>query len=104
MAIIVVGVVIALAFDSWYQQRSEAEELRDYLERLVTDLEADSAVFQLVIDALDQKDAALDEVAEVALGLTRPDSSFFETLATTWFMGFRTPGTRGPRIRCEWTR
>ena len=96
LAIIVVGVAIALAFNSWNQRRAEAEELSDYLARLVTDLEADSATYQLVIGVLDRKDAALDEVAEVALGLTEgnADSSLFQSLTITGGMGFHTPGTQ----------
>lgn len=94
LALIVVGVVIALAFNSWYQRRSEAAELINYLERLVADLETDSATFQFTLDILDDKDAALDQVAQVALGLSPPDSSFFSALATTQYMGFQTPRER----------
>ena len=90
--VIVVGVFVALAAQSWYEGWTESHELDDYLDRLVVDLEADSASFQLVLDVLDRKDANLDRVARVSLGVEAADSTFFESLRTTQFMGFSMPG------------
>lgn len=97
LTIIVVGVLVALAADSWYQSRSERRELAGYLDRLAVDLEADSPTFQLVLTVLDSKDNRLDQVARVALGNEEPDSLFFRRLAGTQYMGFHTPGLDAPR-------
>ena len=78
-SIIVIGVFVALAADSWYQGWSESRGLEGYLDRLIVDLEADSATFQFVLAVLDGKDAALEEVATVSLGIEEPDSAFFQS-------------------------
>ena len=93
-SVIVIGVFVALAADSWYQGWSESRGLEGYLDRLIVDLEADSSTFQFVLDVLDRKDQSLEDVAKVSLGLESPDSSFFEALSQTQSMGFQTPGTQ----------
>ena len=94
LAIIVIGVLIALGFDSWYQDLSDARLAASYVERLVSDLEADSATFEFVLRGLDQKDAALLHVAQVSVGLVPPDSGLFESVSVSQAFGFSTPGTR----------
>jgi hypothetical protein len=89
--VIVVGVFLALAGESWYQSRSEARGLEGYLDRLVVDLAEDSASFGFVLELLDRKDLDLGATAAVAAGLVEPDSMLFETLVGTAAFGFRTP-------------
>ena len=89
--VIVVGVFVALAGESWYQSWSEGRGLEGYLDRLTGDLAADSAAFEFVLERLDRKDSHLDATAAVAAGLAEPDSSLFETLRGTNSFAFRTP-------------
>lgn len=46
ISVIILGVLIALAFDNWTSNRSERRLERDYLSRLSRDLRADSAMLE----------------------------------------------------------
>jgi hypothetical protein len=95
-AVIVVGVFVALAGESWYQSWSEGRGLEGYLDRLELDLQADSTTYDFILGALDLKDEAMAMTADVASGVAEPDSAFFERFAITTSMGFQTPGTQRP--------
>jgi hypothetical protein len=92
--VIIVSILLALAADSWYQDRSDRLASEEYLERLAADLSADTATFHLMLDVLHRKDANLEAVARVALGSEGPDSAFFESLNATQFLGFNAPGAQ----------
>ena len=94
LVVIVLGVLVALGVDSWFEGFSETRVAESYLARLVSDLEADSFTYAFVLEVLEEKDRALLRVARVAAGLEAPDSAFFELLPLTQSMGFNTPGTR----------
>jgi hypothetical protein len=92
--VIVVGVFVALAGESWYQGWSEGRGLEGYLDRLEVDLEADSTTFEFILGVLDSKDDALARTSLVAAGAAEPDSAFFRRFPVTTAMGFQTPGTQ----------
>lgn len=92
--VVVVGVFLALAAQSWYEGWTEAKGLTSYKERLIGDLQADSAACAEILRALDRKDAALARVASVALRQEDPDSLFIRALDATTWMGFHTPSTQ----------
>jgi len=61
-AIIVVGVIIALAFDEWRQVQNELLEERRYYERLARDLDGDISSWTTLLDYMRDKDAALERL------------------------------------------
>lgn len=46
LAVIILGVLVALTFDNWATARSERELERNYVSRLSRDLRADSVVLE----------------------------------------------------------
>jgi hypothetical protein len=69
LAIIVVGVLIALAVDSWNTARGEHALEHRYLQSLVADLKGDSATYaNLFLPAIAQKDSALRDIAPFVRG------------------------------------
>lgn len=66
---IIVGVLIALAVDSWAAGRTDRELERHYLESMARDLRSDSATFaRLFLPAMAEKEQALRTIAPVVRG------------------------------------
>ena len=71
--LIVVGVSIALAASSWYEDRQEGEAEFAYLISLREDLHADLEQLNIQIDGLDRKRQAIDVVLSVIDSETEPE-------------------------------
>jgi hypothetical protein len=83
-AVIVIGVLVALAVDGWNQTRGEMALESDYLNRLSADVRADSAMQEFLLTAFSEKASALEQVESVIEGGGRqPEdaASFLEALA-----------------------
>jgi len=61
-AVIVVGVIVALAFDEWRQQQADMLEERSYYQRLARDFAVDVGNWGTLLGYLDDKDAALERL------------------------------------------
>ena len=107
IAIIVVGVLIAITLDSCNDARINRREERGYLQRLAEDLRTDTATFAFVGRALDRKQASLILVDSVVNGgfAVRDTTAFLQAvisaanfawnqprLRTTTFQELRTTG------------
>jgi hypothetical protein len=78
IAIIVVGVLIAITLDSCNDTRIDRKHERGYLERLAEDLRTDTATFAFVDRALDKKQASLTLVDSVLnAGVVLRDTTTF---------------------------
>lgn len=62
-AVIVLGVLVALAADAWNDRRLDRLEEREYLSRLHGDLARDTAQYAFVLAWMERKEEALDSVA-----------------------------------------
>lgn len=71
LLIVTLGVLIALALDSWNDARLERRVEDEVLGWFISDVEADTAFFTWWSDAVAEKLAALQQVSEI---LTKPNS------------------------------
>ena len=78
LAVIVIGVLIALATDGWNDDRLERRTEATYLERLAADVRSDTATLAFVIRLSERKDAALQRVDRV---LYQDQRASIDTLA-----------------------
>ena len=69
VSVIVLGVLIALGAQAWYEARADAQRLSDYLSSLESDLQRDSAFFTRLHEALGDQVAAADRLL---LGVANP--------------------------------
>ena len=77
--LVVLGVLVALAVDSWWEVRQEREDERVYLQRLIEDLVEDSAVLALVDSATSEDVAELRAFSHLlARGVSDSDSLAFD--------------------------
>lgn len=60
--VIVIGVIVALAFDEWRQRQADLHEERTYYQRLARDLAGDIGSWGTLLDFMDDKDAALERL------------------------------------------
>ncbi len=96
LTIIVVGVLIAMAVDSWNTARGERALEQHYLLSLAADLRSDSVTFQdIFLPAVIQKDSALHEVAPVVRGTSVVGDTleFLDRLSLGGRVGTRTRQT-----------
>ena len=91
--VIVLGVLAALAVDSWRDRQQEAALGQAYLGGLLRDLSADSALFASTGENLRRKQASLDVLLEVSWGSVDigPDSAGLLLLPSA-VLGWRMPG------------
>jgi hypothetical protein len=91
-AVIVAGVLIALAVNSWWERRQEQKHAREYLEQLLVDIEATERRLRSTIDAETQRSEAANSIISRAFGgpWPPPDSlelptgyNYFEPLMGT---------------------
>ncbi len=73
-AVIVVGVLVALAVDAWQERRGEEALAREHLHALISDLNSDSVRFVYIRNNLEAKKASLTVLQQIASG-TAPDVS-----------------------------
>ena len=71
--VIVLGVLVALAADSWNDARLERIEETEYLLRLHHDLQRDTAQHGFVLDWMDRKERSLRHLREVLASTTLTD-------------------------------
>ena len=78
-AVIVLGVLVALAVDSWVQEQRDRVAERDALLRLIEDVRQDTASFAFQLQSLREKSEALLIVeSAVRQGLVRGDTLRFQ--------------------------
>jgi len=70
--VIVSGVLVALAADSWNDSRLEREEERQYLERLHTEVATDTVNFRFILGWMDRKEIGLQRLEAVFSSATAP--------------------------------
>ena len=78
LLIVTLGVLIALALDSWNDARLELRLEDEVLDQLISDIEADTLVFATWSDRLEDKLAALERVSAI---LSDPNSEIGDSLA-----------------------
>jgi len=78
--VIVIGVFVALAADRWQQTASERESERSYLERLRTEIAADTARMKQLVARSEQKRVALAYI-EAAIARRPPADSLRDLAA-----------------------
>jgi hypothetical protein len=78
LLIVTLGVFIALALDSWNDTRMELRLEDEILDRLISDIEADTTVFATWSERLEDKLAALDQVSAT---LSDPNSEIGDSLS-----------------------
>jgi hypothetical protein len=78
LLIVTLGVLIALALDSWNDARLERRVEDEVLGWLISDVQSDTAFFTWWSDAVAKKLAALQQVSEI---LTKPNSVVTDSLA-----------------------
>ena len=76
--IVTLGVLIALALDSWNDTRLAHHVEDEILGRLISDMEADTALYTAWSKNLEEKLVSLDRVSEV---LSKPESEIDDSLA-----------------------
>ncbi len=59
LLIVVVGVLIALAINVWNDERLERAQERDFIRRLISDIDEDQRRFEFQLRAIDRKEASL---------------------------------------------
>lgn len=59
LLIVAVGVLIALAINVWNNERLERGQERDFVRRLISDIEEDQRRFEFQLKAIDRKEASL---------------------------------------------
>ena len=77
LLIVTIGVLIALAINSWNSDRLEKAEQFDILSRLITDLEADVQSFDRRLRFIDQKEESLKRIWSALSGDGPEDSTQF---------------------------
>lgn len=84
IAIIVIGVLIAIALDGWNDARIDRRLEKDYLERLAEDLRADTATFSFMEHRVKRKVAALSVADSVLRGqrIVRDTVTFLQALVS----------------------
>jgi hypothetical protein len=92
LAVIVAGVLIALAANSWWERRQEQNHAREYLEQLLVDVQTTEQRLRSTIDTETQRLETVNSIISRALGgpWPRPDSlelptgyDYFEPLTGT---------------------
>jgi len=79
LAIVTVGVLIALAVDQWNSSRLEGVEEAAYVSRLMSDIDEDIRNLEYQIDAVEQKQDSLARVADqLRSGLISNHVEFFQ--------------------------
>jgi hypothetical protein len=78
LLIVTLGVLVALALDSWNDARLERGVEDQILIRIIADMEADTSFFAWCSENLDAKLSALDHVS---VALAEPDSQLGDSLA-----------------------
>ena len=78
IAIIVVGILVAITLDNWNNTRLHRRTEREYLARLAEDLRTDTATFAMVDRGLQRKQEALASVDSV---LAARDGALRDTIA-----------------------
>ncbi len=77
LLVVTVGVLIALAINSWNSDRLEKAEQFDILSRLITDLEADVQSFDRRLRFIDEKEESLNRIWSDLSGDGPEDSAQF---------------------------
>ena len=99
MAVIVVGVLLALAVNGWNQDRLDVRLGNEYVDRLISDLEADATRMDGLVAALRSKDSSL---VDLESGATSPDSEsiadLVEAVANSLTLAFNAPSVRTTTI------
>jgi hypothetical protein len=90
--VIVVGVLVALAFDAWRQDAGEARLGRVHIEALTRDLESDSALLSITVPGLERKSAAVHVLLRDVANI--PADSMIDLIPTSANYGWRIPNTR----------
>ena len=81
IAIIVIGILIAIALDNWNDARTGRRLEHEYLTRLEEDLRADTATFRLMDRAVKRKSSALSTVdSTLRHGMTRDTLALLQAL------------------------
>lgn len=102
-AVIVLGVLVALAADAWNDRRLDRAEEREYLERLHTALQEDTAQYQFILNWMDRKEAGLrrvDELLSSPTAIVQDSEDFASHLAAAQNFGWNV-GPLGARATFE---
>jgi hypothetical protein len=81
LLVIVLGVLLALAADRWNQGRADTAAEAAYLERLMSEIRADSIQMEVVVDRLPARLAARDSLIDVLDGAVAPPDMVATVLA-----------------------
>jgi hypothetical protein len=95
--LIVVGVLAALAVNSWNDYRADRRLEQEYLRRLVEDLTADTTLIASTVKGLADKEASLSRLARLPgqIRSLRPEASgVLSDLRTSTFYGWIVPPLR----------
>jgi len=86
LAIVVFGVLIALAVDQWNADRVERIEERADIDRLIADLKGDLGALQFELQYLDRKEESLERIARAdANGIADPMSFLSDVIEGSQF-------------------
>jgi len=95
IAIVVVGILIAIGLDNWRNSRVEQRLETEYLARLEADVRADTATYNFVGRAITRKLTALSFADSVMGGGTLSDTlSFLQALVDGSNLGWNQPALR----------
>ena len=83
VAIIVVGVLIALGADAWWTERQEQALLQEYLERLAEDLDADRSNMERSAESEDRRTAFADQLIDRMTTPTEPPKDSLRRMINT---------------------
>jgi hypothetical protein len=89
-AIIVLGVLAALAVDNWNQARLDADLESQYLSRLAADITDDIERLQFTLERADEKNNALEVVRRWRIDVDKPEE-LVDALRDSISLGFSLP-------------
>jgi hypothetical protein len=84
IAIVVIGVLIALTLNNWNESRRDGERERDYLDRLAADVRRDTTAFAFTDSLLNAKERGLAQADSVINGgqLLRDTAAFLQSIVS----------------------
>lgn len=93
--LVVIGILIALQVGDWKQQRTDRRLEKEYLERLIIDLETDLQIVNFIIETLDTKEVSMRKVrAYVDDPSIILDDSVMINLKRSFILGSELPNAR----------
>ena len=97
LLIIVIGILIALALDSWNQEREDRALSQEYMDRLVADIRSDVVLANQLLVGLESKSSSLAFLADLASdhsSTTSNPSAILQALPETLMLAFNAPSVR----------